>query len=310
MVNKLEKQLQKLAFYDPQITKLKPLDLSTLLDAYQLEFISKGTTSRVFRIDDLPWVVKEGRWDLDMSLFGDTKLSLPSEPVEKILNIFEMSFLPTQTEIIEQYKRYLTFAEYFGYFVDQKVYYHPHREQIFKKQQQIRDNLAFFCSLISKRYNLKNELQLKQILASPVKHTNFLPKEYLLYGKSISPENHNKDTYFLFQEYIKGKHLHDWKINQEDRLIAEQLVVLTVLILLMHLETGYVPDTRPRYMMIEAYDWLTKTDNIIIAKETVKFIDTRLIWNINDNIVKRGVFIPARTISLTVKYLDYLLDKL
>jgi hypothetical protein len=259
---------------------------------------------------DMDWVVKEGRWDLDLNLFGDAKLPLPAELTEKILTLFSFTFLPSQKEILRQYKAYLKFVQYFGYFEKESSYYHPNQDLIFNAQKNIRESLVFYREDLEKYYKFKLDPKIDEILNSDVKYHNFLPKEYLLVGKSISRENKGKNTYYIVQEYIKGTLMHD---NDESSLTMEtkrQMVLLVYLILLMNYQIHLVPDTRPRYPIMQVNNWLTKTDNIILNKDDVKFIDTRWLWDYNSNIIKRGIIIPDMIINISKSYLENLLHNL
>jgi hypothetical protein len=148
------------------------------------------------------------------------------------------------------------------------------------------------------------------VLAGPSLNHNFLPKEYLVYGKSWSAQNQDKNTYFIFQEYVEGKLLHDYRNEDLSNKQLEQITLFIYLLLLMDMQTGLIPDTRPRYPLIEAYDWLRKTDNMMVSENGMKFIDTRWMWNTKDNFIKRGTIIPTLTRNLCKMYLNYFLKKI
>jgi len=82
---------------------------------------------------------------------------------------------------------------------------------------------------------------------------------------------------------------------------------LVYLILLMNYQIHLVPDTRPRYPLLQVNNWLTKTDNIILSKDDIKFIDTRWLWDYNSNIIKRGVVIPDMILNISKSYIVNLL---
>ena len=225
-----------------------------------------------------------------------------------VLKLFSFTFLPREEEILRQYRLYLNFIEYFGYFDNNKVYFHPNREAFFTAQKNIRDSLLYFKPKIEKKYGIKLNKKLDKILETEaVKYHNFLPKEYLLYGKSISKENKGKKTQFIFQEFIKGELLHDVKKKDMSKLHVKQLILMLYLLLLMHYQIHIIPDTRPRYIFTEAYNWLTKTDNVMMAKDGLKFIDTRWFWDSKSNFAKRGLIIPNLILNLSKFYLNYLL---
>jgi hypothetical protein len=291
-MHKLEKKLIENAIYSPDeyretnIKKLlKDIDLTP-----SLEYM--GQLSRVYKVKKTNWMAKEARWDFSMELVAGKHMPLPSRAFSWVLNKFSFAFLPDKNEILNQYKLYLRFAQYLGYFSSDDVYYHRNRDLIFLSQKHIRDSLEFYKEKIEKFYDFKIDPKIDLILQNTkIKYHNFLPKEYLLAGESISPENKGKVTSMIFQEFIQGKVLRAVPKKELTKLQKEQLILMIYLILLMNMEAHILPDTRPRYHFFEAYDWLTKTDNIIANKNGLKFIDTRWFWHTNDNLIKRGVFI-------------------
>lgn len=223
------------------------------------------------------------------------------------MGLFSFTFYPTLKETLRQYKLYLNFIQYFGYFKDNE-YYHPNLELIKNSQRQTRESLAYYIPELEKFYKIKFNQKLEAILKSDVSKHNFLPKEYLLFGKSVSKENGEKTSNFIVQEFVEGKLLHDYKEGSIDAKIDHQLVLLVYLILLMNYQIGLIPDTRPRYPMTQVYNWLTKTDNIIVGNKGVMFIDTRWLWEYKANYIKRGLFIPDLIINLAKEYINYLLE--
>lgn len=305
----LEDQLKKYAIYSAGPGSLKDAPLTKMLSHYEKEPLSMGYNTRVFKLPEEGWVIKEGRWDLDIGLFGNVKMEIPAQPFENLLNLFELSFLPNPEEILRQYELYLKFIQYFGYFSKEEDYYHPEIESIRTKQKSIRDSLVEFIPDVEKKFNFKIESKIKNILESDMKYINFLPKEYLLYGESFSKENQNKKTYYIFQEFVKGKLLHDVSKEEVENTVVGQLALLLYMLLVMNMKEELLPDTRPRHV-VQAFDWLTKTDNIIIADDSVKFIDTRWLWDTSSGLVKRGMMIPDMTIKMSKKYLNYYLKKI
>ncbi len=306
--DEIEEQLKLNAVYSDENYKIS--DVKSILKEYKLKQIGKGIYNRVFRIENKPWIVKEGRWDLSIEIFRGKHVPLPARLVEASLSLAaSYKFLPTIKEILKQYKEYLEFTQYFGYFEKEADYHHPYRDLLFLSQKNIRASLRFFKPEIEKEYNIKINGKLDEIFSSDLILHNFLPKEYLLIGESFSRENNNKVTSFIFQEFVNGKVLRDVPRKEQSKNIKNQLILLAYLILLMHMQIRLLPDTRPRYHFIEAYDWLTKTDNIMIADDKLVFIDTRWFWNTKTNIIRRGLFIPQLTInrckSTLLKLLEY-----
>lgn len=305
-MDKIEKKLREYAIYDP--IKVREAPIQEILEGLDYEKISGGQMGRVFKIKDKDWIMKEGRWDLSLELFWDKKLPLPAEITERVLKLFAFTFLPREEEVLRQYRMYLNFIEYFGYFESEKDYFHPNISIIQTAQRTIRDSLTYFKPRLEKQYNMKFNGKIDEILESDdIKYHNFLPKEFLLYGRSISKANKNKLTQFIFQDYIEGDLLHDKSNDELSQKELKQLILMIYLLLLMHYQLGIIPDTRPRYIFTEAYNWLTKTDNIIISKEGLKFIDTRWFWDSKSNLVRRGVIIPNMIINMSKLYLSNLL---
>lgn len=299
------KYLRENAYYGLN-DKLKQADIPEFLTEYELEPISMGVNSRVFKFKDHPWVVKEGRWDLDVNLFGNTKLKVPRQPAEKVFEVFELEILPRPEVIIKQYKMYLIFCEYFGYF-EEGEYFHPRRREILNAQKEIRENIRSKITDFANDFKIKDKQAISALMEDPVSQHNFLPEEYLLFGPAVSNENQGKDTYYIFQKYVNGKLLHDFSDEQIESKYAKKLAYLALLMLVMKQEKNLFPDTRPRHIVQQVGDWLSKTDNIIISEEGVKFIDTRWLWETDANLVKRGLFIPDVAVNQTKKYLNHYL---
>jgi hypothetical protein len=101
--------------------------------------------------------------------------------------------------------------------------------------------------------------------------------------------------------------MHDFDEKTLTQDTKKQMVLLVYLILLMNYQIHLVPDTRPRYMLLQVNNWLTKTDNIMLNNKEVKFIDTRWLWDYKSNIIKRGLIIPDMIINISKTYLTELL---
>lgn len=306
-ISDFEKKLREHAVYSPDIINEAPI--KEIFADLDFKPLSQGLQARAFRVVGTEWVVKEGRWDLDLSfLFGKSNIPMPAMLMQKVMSIFQFQFLPDLDEIKHQYRMYMNFVRYFGYFRKDDYYFHPNRDLIHSSQRTIRDSLLLYKPEIEKFYDMEFPDKLDEILTSKHKYHNFLPKEYLLYGPSISPENKGKPTYFIVQEFIKGELLHDLEEDDFSEGVIYQLIILIYMILLMRIHEHLLPDTRPRYPLMEVSDWIMKTDNIIASKKRVTFIDTRWFWDMRDNWVKRGGIIPGQIIRLSKHYLQHLLD--
>jgi hypothetical protein len=224
--------------------------------------------------------------------------------------MFSFSFLPHLPEIMRQYKLYLTFAQYFGFFANKNSYYHPSLDMMVSEQRHIRNSLLFYKPELEKHFKIKFNSKLDSILLSDDRFHNFLPKEYLIYGKSISPENKNELTYFIIQDFVKGTNLNKMDETSLSTPLTKQIIVFLYLILLMDYQAGLIPDTRPKYLIAQIYNWLFRTDNIIVTQNEVKFIDTRWLWDKNSNLIKRGLIIPEMIENLAKGYINFLLDSL
>jgi predicted DNA-binding transcriptional regulator len=80
----------------------------------------------------------------------------------------------------------------------------------------------------------------------------------------------------------------------------------------MDYQTGLLPDTRPKYLISQMYNWLLRTDNIRISEKNndLMFIDTRWLWDRNANFIKRGTIIPEMIENLAKGYINLLLEEL
>ena len=305
-----EKQIQPYAIFTPDRKSVRLAPTQKIFQKRELKYISAGIQARVYKIENQNWVVKEGRWDLELNLFGGTKLPLPAQFAEKTMNLFSSSFLPTVNEILRQYKGYLKFLQYFGYFTSKEEYYHPNFDLIVNAQKNIRESLYIHKEALETYYGVTFNRNIDEILRSDVKYHNFVPKEYLLIGQGISKENERKTTFFIIQEFVEGQLLHDLDPKKLDHPIQRQLALMLYLILLMNYQIHIVPDTRPRYPILQINNWLTKTDNIIVNNQQIKFIDTRWFWDYNANPIKRGLIIPDMILNLTKIYINVLLNEL
>lgn len=292
--DEFEQQLRKHAIYTAD--ELTTAPIAKLLKGKTLEFIGSGLNARVFKLKDSDWVIKEGKWDVKVDITF-IKLPLPAVLLEKVAGLFKFVFLPRQKVISQQYRDYIAFAGYFGYFPNDQVYSHPQREMIFNLQRNIRNSLIDYVPHVEHTYQIKIPNKVLEILSSDIRFHNFLPQEYLLMGTSLSPENQGKPTYFIVQKFIKGKLMHDVDLSQVNGKLRQQLILFAYLELLMNAQVEMIPDTRPR-SPLESFNWLTKTDNIIVTEKAgLVFIDTRWMWRIRSNLIARGFIIPELAIN-------------
>lgn len=304
----LEYILRQYATYTADQIRIAPI--GNILKSYTLRPLSHGLQTRVYHIENEEWVVKEGRWDIEFAVNKHISMPLPSDFLEDVFRYFQTSFLPTPEQIKRQYHWYLQFAQYFGYFRTRRCktaprFYSPTCSTLMCKQHDIREQIPSYVAHIEKKYNILIPNRIKEVLSSKLRFHNFLPKEYMLIGKGQRKEHANRLTYYIFQPYIPGPTLHDVSYASISKNAQHQLFLLAFLILLMHDKLNMVPDTRPRYPLTEVFNWLTKTDNVIVSQHGLKFVDTRWLWETKGNFVKRGLFIPEMVVGLSKKLLVY-----
>lgn len=280
--------------------------IDEVLEEYDLELLSdQGMFSYSYRIRGEPWVVKEGRWNVDLKLVGDAKFKVPSFLSDLV---FKGRGLPRKEEVLRQYEVYLRAVRYLGFFDDEN-YWHPDLDAIRKEQVEIRDSLKDEMEEMCARFSIKHTDRLWNILDSDARYTNFLPKEYLLVGKGLHRENKDRVTSFIVQEYVPGMSLHDvnWKELLENQELRDELVVLIVLLLVFYRKEKLLVDTRPKHPATELFDWLMKTDNIFVNKHGFWLVDTRWCWSAEDDFVSRGLVIPNLAVQRWVWCLNRLL---
>jgi len=251
-------------------------------------FLWKGFFSRAFKIDTMNWVIKEGRWDIDIPLIFGTK-SIHGQPLQKLLSPFSYKFLPSKEESWRQYQEYLLLARYFGFF-DETYSYYPDSAKIQSFQQWFRSNLTIFRDIIQQRFGIQIPEKIFEKL--PLNH-NFLPREYMAYGTSISEENKGRETSYILQEYIVWTPFSEKKIEQfgEEELL--QVYLLSIIMLVFYIQTGKIPDTRPNNDPKHWWQWFMHTENVFSTpSQGIKMIDTRWLWSVDSNLIKRGIIIP------------------
>lgn len=258
--------------------------------------LSKGIFHRVYRIEDTPLVLKEARWDPSFPV-GEFEVQLPAQAIRDSIPYLGTALLPGREEARRQYEEdYLLFAEYFGYFDAQTIENpatYPDYDRLSTVQHHVRDKLPLAAAELEDAYGWFAPDGLEELLTSDLRHHNFLPREYLLWGKGHASQNTDNETSFILQEFISGKTLHDVDDAMlMKRPFREQMILLCVLILLLQHERRALPDTRPRQPLWQGHEWLRRTDNIIVSKEGLKFIDTRWLWRRGINPLARGFMIP------------------
>lgn len=285
--------------------------IAEMLRGAELRPLAAGLQARVFRLEGSPWVLKEGRWDLEIELMEGVKLPLYAELTERVLNNFSFTFLPTEEQIRRQIGHYLLAQRYYGFLPDHEQD-GAVRRALAQEQRDLRDALPELAGELARAYRLRrHEGQMKALLEDKAARTHhFLPEEHLVLGPSLSPENKGKPTSFIFQEFVEGIPLHDVELPSIARERRKEMAVWLLLTLAMHRRERMLPDTRPRYPLSQSYDWLSKTDNIFVSDAGVKFIDTRWFWDIDGNVVQRGGLIPDMTLRGIRTSLITLLDSL
>ncbi|WKZ31222.1 MAG: hypothetical protein QY318_00410 [Candidatus Dojkabacteria bacterium] len=300
---KFEEYLRQHAYYGVG-QNLVPTDLGQLLSQYELQPIGKGHFSRVYVIRGLGWVVKEGRWDLDFEIIRKLTLPVHAKLTESFLSLFRLRFLPSEGQIIDQYNKYLELSKFLGYFESEKAYTHLYREKIFAVQKEFRSNLEVYIQLVEREFNLNISAQFKVDVASSkfLRAHNYLPKEYLLYGPAMHRSGRGKNTSYIFQQHVEGKPLYSVEsVTTEQK---SQLLLFAIAVLAFAATKGYVPDLRPKYLASSVGDWVWKTENLFMADRGAVLVDTRWLWSLNDNLVKRGFVIPELTINALKSFVN------
>ncbi|KKQ34266.1 MAG: hypothetical protein US52_C0065G0001, partial [candidate division WS6 bacterium GW2011_GWA2_37_6] len=147
-MDNFEKTLRQYAIYSP--IKVHEAPIEKILSGHDVDKIASGQMGRVYRIKDTKWLLKESRWDLSLELFWDKRLPLPANITEKVLNLFSFTFQPNEEEVLRQYRMYLNFVEYFGFFDEGSEYSHPNIEIIHTAQKSIRESLLYFKPKLEK----------------------------------------------------------------------------------------------------------------------------------------------------------------
>lgn len=241
-------------------------------------------------------MIKEGRWDIDIPLIFGTK-SIHGQPIQKLLSPFSYKFLPTKEESWRQYGEYLLLCRYFGFF-DETYAYYPEFEAMTHFQNGLRWNLDIFAGIIKQRFGI----QIPHLRDHfPVFH-NFLPREYMAYGTSLSKENKNKDTSYIIQEFISGVAFANKKIEDFDKAELQQIYLLTLITLIFYIQTGKIPDTRPSHDPKHWGQWFLHTENIFSTEARgIQMIDTRWLWSVDENVIKRGIIIPELILQSVIR---------
>ncbi len=276
---------------------------------FTLTPLATGMQAYVYRIEDTNYVLKEGRWDLDIPVTSKTNIRIHPTMAGLILNTVSYPFLPTEQEVARQFKLFNILRQYFGYAHTDKHPTFKTSATLLRKQKAVRVNLPAMFHEIQDEYKIQMKRELHDILLGDnVKHpntltkSNFLPDEVLLYGESIHPKQSGKQTFYIVQEFVDGQRMADIKPDTQPENIKSKLYLFAYLVLYMHMETSYVPDLRPRHLA-SPKEWFTGTDNIVITEDDVRFIDTRLLWNTEDKPIQRGLIIPDLNLGAVKHFL-------
>ncbi len=128
----------------------------------------------------------------------------------------------------------------------------------------------------------------------------------MVYGKPLSSENKNKDTYYLVQDFVKGDILRDRRKElKTNEHLKNQLIVIAILSLYLYEAKSLMPDFRPAVILTDGANWFVNTNNIVIGEDDcMKIIDTRWMWSLSLNIVQRGLAIPEMTRMSITNFLN------
>ncbi|HEX9804300.1 MAG TPA: hypothetical protein VGA67_01335 [Candidatus Dojkabacteria bacterium] len=260
--------------------------------------------TRVFNIEGEDWVIKEGRWDWDSSFILDwLKIPFPADISDKVMSRFKLGFLPREETIKKHFKEYIELRKYLGYYENILDNNHPNLKEIIETQKEIRQKAIGRVEEIEKHFKIKINKKINEVFESEEFFYNFLPKEYLVVGESISPQNKSKDTYYIIQEQVKGRNMHDTKMSKLNQSQRKQLAGIIYMTLVMIKDTGLIPDMKPKRINM-ANHWLAKTDNLIWGKDGLKLVDTRWFWDYYKNPLRRGLIIPELMVNSCKFYLN------
>lgn len=259
------------------------IETAELLDPHHLALFGNGIFNRVYTFREEPWILKEGRWDIELPLTNNIILPVPAKTLNAGLRKLSGEFLPTREEIERQHDVYIRAAKFLGVgALDQ---------DLAKKQIELRNALANSIEQIEQHYKFSLPKNLPKLLTTNLRFHNFLPKEYIAIGTSIAPANKERKTSLIFQEFISGNPLYKVDLPTQPENIQHQMILFALLTLFMAKEENILPDTRPYTLLGAGADWLTKTDNIVVSEEGLRFVDTRWHWETRPKSIRRGIII-------------------
>ena len=172
-----------------------------------------------------------------------------------------------------------------------------------------------------------NSQQREKLLELLEKHKkeSFLPQEYLAIGNPPGLEIEETRnlakrslgggrliTYYIFQEYVKGKHL--FEVREEELkahpTIIEKLIVFSLLLKYMKENAHYLIDARPRSVSRTPLEWFRKTPNIMIdfKNKKVFLVDTRTLWPKEEKLPPLGNLLRSLTSHSLGRALRYYLS--
>lgn len=273
----------------------KPLQsapLSELLEEYPPEDLSSGVFHRVFRLRGTDWVLKEARWDLCIECAPGISLRMPPILGRALASVLPhvKTLLPHHEHLQERMKTYRTVEKIFGSAASPE------------SSREFRERLEDTMATVESRHGFQIPTAVRaEILRDDVRFHPFLPREHLFYGSALSRENGGRATVFLLQEHLAGPTLRDRAANLTARERSELLLFAT-LVLCLHSEEGILPDTRPKFLFLEWMNWLTRTENIVVAPRGLTYVDTHLFWSTKRGIFGRGLLIPELTLGSCKRY--------
>ena len=306
----LENQLKEKAIYDHE--EITPTNVKEILDRYEHDFFDEGILSRVYKIKDTGYVVKEGKWSLvDPELFRSEIVNIDTqqltETLHDITSLLYFKFLPDKEKVALEYSRYLKVIEYFGFFNETGYYHHPLLDEIYARQKDIRNNLPKLQHPIEKKLKTKLPKAVK-ILFDEVLYENYLPREFMLFGESYFQDT-NKHTYFIFQEHIEGKKLSEVSFDDLSYENKLKLLFFAYITLAFYVEENLVLDLRPDKLN-PLNKWFLDTGNVVVGENQIRLVDTRSQWDTSSRVVERGLFIPELIILNVRNFLVSGLKKL
>jgi hypothetical protein len=280
-------------------------DLIPFKEGFIGDKIAEGSHTDVHEASEngRDYVVKIGQaFEYAPPFLKALRIKFPRQTINNLLAKVlgpKFKIMPTQEFITNGMAEYMLIKEYFGNEAENAAT----REDLVKSLSDRED--PFYKDLCN---NLTPE-QIK-MLAEILKlheNENFLPGEDLVIGhppettmeqfkKNKEQEKNSPLTYYIIQDRVKGDSVKPLYEVAEDELInspelVERLAIFALLAKKMYMDTGKLVDSRPEEVAKHPLEWFQQTSNILVDVKTgtVRFVDTRWLWDADSAVGKKGV---------------------